>query len=183
MRVDEDAGVGDRPPRLDDEALAARLVAWIRLRPVPPPGAPAPETQFVTGQGAETLRSSQAGSVPTLREVEHLRLVWAGVNAVEIEQLVTRTNLVIGESTGAADQEFQLPVGGIEPETLRLEVEEDERLGAVAARRRSAPRSIAMLWRPATRPPSSLMQRTAPCASATACAGASRRWAGASGPR
>ena len=29
------AGVGDTPPRLDDEGRAARLVAWLRLRPRP----------------------------------------------------------------------------------------------------------------------------------------------------
>lgn len=28
-----DAGVGDRPPRLDDAKIAARLVTWLRLRP------------------------------------------------------------------------------------------------------------------------------------------------------
>jgi hypothetical protein len=28
-----DAGVGDRPPRLDDEKKAERLIAWLRLRP------------------------------------------------------------------------------------------------------------------------------------------------------
>src|SRR5690606_25156384 len=27
------AGVGDRPPRIDDATLAQKLVAWIRLRP------------------------------------------------------------------------------------------------------------------------------------------------------
>ena len=43
VRSDPDAGVGDRPPRLDDEQLAGRLVAWLRLRPSPPvPAAPAP---------------------------------------------------------------------------------------------------------------------------------------------
>jgi predicted phage baseplate assembly protein len=124
VRADENAGVGDRPPRLDDEALTARLVAWIRLRPAPQsPAAPAPETQFNTGQGAESLQSSQTGNVATPHEVEHLRVVWAGVNAVEVEQLVTRPSTVIGESNGSADQEFQLPATGIEPETLRLEIE------------------------------------------------------------
>lgn len=29
-----DAGLGDRPPRLDDAKIAARLVTWLRLRPV-----------------------------------------------------------------------------------------------------------------------------------------------------
>nr|WP_253949283.1 putative baseplate assembly protein [Mangrovicoccus sp. HB161399] len=31
--ADVDAGVGDRPPRIDDPETAARLVSWIRLRP------------------------------------------------------------------------------------------------------------------------------------------------------
>ncbi|MGB8169822.1 MAG: hypothetical protein WCF18_20135, partial [Chthoniobacteraceae bacterium] len=125
VRVDDAAGVGDHPPRLADTASAARLGGWIRLRPTPPTRASAPETQFVSGQGAETLRSARSGAVSTQREVEHLRIVWAGVNAVEIEQFVTQSNIVIGESTGAADQEFQLPAGGIELETFRLEVEEE----------------------------------------------------------
>ncbi len=98
VRIDENAGVEHHPPRLDDETLAARLLTWIRLRP-------------------------SAGN-STIPQVENLRLVWAGVNAIEIEQLVTRQNIVLGQSTGAADQEFQLPSGGIEPETFRLEVEE-----------------------------------------------------------
>lgn len=125
VRIDEAAGVGDHPPRLDDAELIKRLVGWIRLRPAPPPTALPPETQFVTNQGAGTLQESQRGQGAALREVENLRLVWAGVNAVEIVQLETRTNLVIGESTGAADQEFRLPLAGIERETLRLEVEEE----------------------------------------------------------
>lgn len=125
VRIDENAGVDNHPPRLDDEKLATRLIAWIRLRPAPPPRpAPAPEIKFTTGQGAENLRIAKRGLVAPTREVEHLRLVWTGVNAVEIEQLVTRANVVLGSSTGAADQEFQLPTGGIEAETLRLEVEE-----------------------------------------------------------
>jgi len=32
-RIDANAGVGDRPPRLDDPERLARLVAWLRLRP------------------------------------------------------------------------------------------------------------------------------------------------------
>jgi predicted phage baseplate assembly protein len=56
-----------------------------------------------------------------------LRVVWVGVNTIEVEQLVTYTNLIIGESNGAADQEFQLPATSIEPETLVLEVEAEGR--------------------------------------------------------
>jgi predicted phage baseplate assembly protein len=33
VREDPSAGLGDRPPRLDDAAIARRLVAWLRLRP------------------------------------------------------------------------------------------------------------------------------------------------------
>ena len=33
VRVDARAGLGDRPPRLDDPRVAARLVTWLRLRP------------------------------------------------------------------------------------------------------------------------------------------------------
>lgn len=125
VRRDPDAGVGDRPPRLDDEALAARLVAWLRLRPAPLPTPVPPETQFNTGQGAATLQSSQTGAAQLVREVEHLRLVWTGINAVEVEQLATRANLIVGESNGTADQELALPTGSVEPETLLVQVAEE----------------------------------------------------------
>jgi predicted phage baseplate assembly protein len=49
------------------------------------------------------------------------------VNAIEIEQLVTRSNLIVGESNGTADQEFQLPATSVEPESLVLEVESEGR--------------------------------------------------------
>jgi predicted phage baseplate assembly protein len=128
VRLDPASGVGDRPPRLDDVELASRLVAWIRLRPAPPPPpAPARETQFNTGQGAGSLQETQTGAVAAPREVEHLRVNWAGVNAVEVEQFVTVSNVVIGESNGTADQEFQLPATSVEPETLVLEVQEQGR--------------------------------------------------------
>lgn len=126
VRVDENAGVGDRPPRLDDEELASRLAAWIRLRGAPPPKPPAAEeTQFNTGQGAASLQSSQAGLVNGASSAEHLRVAWAGVNAVEIEQFTTRRNLIVGESNGAADQEVPLPGVNIEAETLQFQVEEE----------------------------------------------------------
>jgi predicted phage baseplate assembly protein len=88
------AGVGDAPPRLDDGEKAARLIAWLRLRPAP-------------GQ-----------------QVDRLPLAWIGINAVEIDQRVTLAGRVLGVSTGAADQQFQLPVGSVDPATLQIEVEE-----------------------------------------------------------
>jgi predicted phage baseplate assembly protein len=88
------AGVGDAPPRLDDVEKAARLIAWLRLRPAP-------------GQ-----------------QVERLPLAWIGINAVEVDQRVTLAGHVLGVSTGAADQQFPLPVGSVDPATLQIEVEE-----------------------------------------------------------
>jgi predicted phage baseplate assembly protein len=125
VRVDVDAGVGDRPPRLDDAMAAARLVAWIRLRPASPaPATSAPDTRFTAPNGSPQPTQSSSPAPPP-PDVEHLPVTWAGVNAVEIEQLVTYTNLIIGESNGAADQEFQLAATSIEPETFVLELEED----------------------------------------------------------
>jgi predicted phage baseplate assembly protein len=91
--VNPHAGVGDTPPRLDDPERAARLVAWLRLRPQP-------------GQ-----------------QVEHLPLAWVGLNAVETEQRATRTGLVIGTSDGSPDQQFSLPLGSVDPASLQVEVE------------------------------------------------------------
>jgi predicted phage baseplate assembly protein len=88
------AGVGDAPPRLDDVEKAARLIAWLRLRPTP-------------GQ-----------------QVDRLPLAWIGINAAEVDQRVTLAGRVVGVSTGAADQQFQLPAGSVDPATLQIEVEE-----------------------------------------------------------
>jgi predicted phage baseplate assembly protein len=87
------AGAGpDQPPRVDDPDEAARIVAWLRLRP----------------------------SLP----MQKLSITWAGVNAVEVEQLQTVTGRIVGQSDGTADQEMQLPATSVEPSTLVLQVEE-----------------------------------------------------------
>jgi predicted phage baseplate assembly protein len=88
------AGVGDAPPRLDDTEKAARLIAWLRLRPQPD------------------------------KPVESLALSWVGINVAEIDQRVTLGGRVLGVSTGAADQQLTLPQSGADPATLRIEVEE-----------------------------------------------------------
>jgi predicted phage baseplate assembly protein len=89
------AGVGAEPPRLDADEEAKRLVAWLRLRPDP---------------GAEALA--------------HLRLSYAGVHAVEIEQRESLGSLVIGVSDGSGDQTFALPARQVDADSLVLEVEE-----------------------------------------------------------
>jgi predicted phage baseplate assembly protein len=88
------AGVGDTPPRLDDPEKAARLLAWIRLRP--------------------------ASGEPDVA----LRLTWLGINAVSIEQRVTLGGKVLGTSTGAPDQIFSLPMSAVDGESLAIQVEE-----------------------------------------------------------
>jgi predicted phage baseplate assembly protein len=93
------AGVGDRPPRLDDDDRAKRLVAWVRLRMVRHGEAPPPT----------------------------LALSWAGFGAVEIDQRKTTFGRQIGESTGLADQVFSLGATSVEPETLVIEVAEEGR--------------------------------------------------------
>lgn len=92
--VNPRAGVGDAPPRLDDAAKAARLIGWLRLRPRP--GEP---------------------------DVS-LRLSWLGINAAEVDQRVTVRGRVLGASTGAADQEFRLPQGSVDGDSLQVQVEE-----------------------------------------------------------
>ncbi|HSN04186.1 MAG TPA: hypothetical protein VLS44_04340, partial [Nitrospira sp.] len=96
VRTNLKAGVGDAPPRLDQADRAARLVAWIRVR-------------------------------PTLKSLQRLAVSWVGINAVEIDQRKTLTNRVIAHSTGAADQEWQLPGQSIEAESLAIQVEETGR--------------------------------------------------------
>jgi len=95
VRAALDAGVGDRPPRLDVPEQAARLVAWLRLRPT--------------------------------TSLETLPLSWVGINAVEIDQRQSIAGRVIGQSTGAADQQMQLPGVGVEASSLDLQVEETDR--------------------------------------------------------
>ena len=92
------AGVGDRPPRIDDPTVQARLVCWIRLRPQP----------------AARLAS--------------LKLAWAGINAVAVEQRRTLGRQVIGQGTGASGLELSVGAESVEPETLLIEVEEEEGL-------------------------------------------------------
>jgi len=91
-----EAGVGDRPPRIDDPLTAARLVAWIRLRPLP-----------------------QA-------RLSSLRLAWAGINAVAVTQRKSHGRQQIGRGTGLSGQALSLGATNVETSTLIVEVEEEE---------------------------------------------------------
>jgi predicted phage baseplate assembly protein len=89
------AGVGDAPPRLEGDDDAARLITWLRLRLAP--GAP----------------------------VSSLRLAWAGLHAVRVEQRQARAPRAVGVSDGGSDQVFDLGVaalGSPDPATLQVVV-------------------------------------------------------------
>lgn len=130
VREDLNAGVGDRPPRLDDTALSSRLVAWIRLRPRPAQKVKAADLRF---QSVRTTKAAKAlvqapdfaATRLTRSEPRHLWVGWLGVNAVAVEQLATKENFLVGESDGTADQQFSLSATSVEPETLALAVEEE----------------------------------------------------------
>lgn len=91
-----DAGVGGAPPRIDDDKVAGRIVTWIRLRPA---------------------RAIQPGT---------LKLAWAGVNAVRIEARKSLGRQHVGKGTGMSGQEVSLGIVNVDPQTLQIEVEEDE---------------------------------------------------------
>lgn len=125
VRLNSRAGVGDRPPRLDDPKLAARLISWIRLRPAPPSATPNPaslEFRESTG-GARTLPTSGPGT-PSTPALEQFQISWLGINAIEIEQRNTRPVVVLGSSSGLPDQEFALPEASVESETFQLQIED-----------------------------------------------------------
>jgi predicted phage baseplate assembly protein len=75
-------GSGDYPPKIDDSAVAARLVTWLRLR-LPRP-APA-------GAAAE-----QADN--------HAEVTWVGINAARVVQAVPVVNELLGQGNGEPDQ-------------------------------------------------------------------------------
>jgi predicted phage baseplate assembly protein len=87
------AGVGDAPPRLESDEDADKLVTWLRLR-------------------------VQPGFV-----ISSLRLSWAGVNVVQVEQRQSLPGRAIGVSDGGSDQTFELGVstqGSADPSTLQI---------------------------------------------------------------
>ncbi len=101
-------GTGDYPPRLEDRKLAARLVAWVRIR-------------LANKEQTDTYHQA--------------RLAWAGVNATQVIQAVAIDNELLGVANSAPSQTFQvantpvilerqlLPGTSAEDENFILEVE------------------------------------------------------------
>lgn len=87
------AGVGGNPPRLDDPALAARLVGWLRLR--------------LTAQPA----------------LQHFAVKWVGIHAVRIVQRQALNPRLLGTGDGGSAQRFTLGVNNVDAASLVLEVE------------------------------------------------------------
>lgn len=53
-----------------------------------------------------------------------LRLSWAGIHAVQIEQGTTTTGLVVAQTSGNPGERVALPLRNVVPETLRIELAE-----------------------------------------------------------
>jgi predicted phage baseplate assembly protein len=90
-----DGGEGSPPP-LDDSAVAAKVVAWIRVSRPP------------TAQLGDAIG----------------RVRWVSINAVGATQARTATAELLGTGTGDADQHYQLSHRPVLPGTVVLEVEE-----------------------------------------------------------
>ena len=91
------AGVGEAPPRLESDEDAALVITWLRLRVQP-----------------DVVVSS-------------LRLSWAGINAVRVEQRQAVPNRALGVSDGGSDQVFDLGVsaqGSADSATLNIIVDD-----------------------------------------------------------
>ena len=89
----QDEGTGEFPPALAEDALADRLVTWIRV----------------------SLRA-EAGSVGSGR------LSWIGVNAARVVQRAHVAGEVLGRGTGEPDQELRLGNTPVIPASVSLSV-------------------------------------------------------------
>jgi hypothetical protein len=96
----EEEGTGDFPPRVDDRAVAARIVTWIRLRYASPvsPVAAAGEAGSTSGLLTATTRAEQPQA----------RLAWVGLNAAPVVQAVPVVAEPLGVGTGTPYQTFMV---------------------------------------------------------------------------
>lgn len=90
-------GVGDLPPALEDEALAARVLCWVRVRAL----------DAGTADGGAGLST---------------RLGWVGINAARITQRIPVPAQRLADGTGAPDQRVALPVTPVIEDSVELSV-------------------------------------------------------------
>lgn len=93
-------GVGELPPALEDEELAARVITWIRIR-VAQPASEASTTS--TGWAA--------------------RFSWVGINAARVSQQVPVAAQRVGTGTGEPDQAVTLSNTPVLPDTVTVTVD------------------------------------------------------------
>jgi hypothetical protein len=111
-------GTGDFPPRLDDAAVAARLVTWIRVRYTPAQAGDdgtAGRADPVTGCGCgcdggnDIATSVSPGALAAVGAgAPSGRITWVGVNAARAVQLAAVTAENVGTATGTPFQTFTL---------------------------------------------------------------------------
>ncbi len=87
-------GTEDFPPRIEDAALASRIVTWVRVR-------------VATAQ-------SSGGAPPDAA------FTWAGANAATIVQATSVVNEVVGTATGEPDQQYTLANAPVLPDTISV---------------------------------------------------------------
>jgi predicted phage baseplate assembly protein len=90
----EPAGGWDSPPRIDDPAIARRVIGWLRAR------RPTTENDAIHG------------------------IRWAGINVVGVVQSRTATPELLGTGTADPGQTYGLAQRPVLPGTVRLQVEE-----------------------------------------------------------
>lgn len=91
-----ESGVGDFPPSLEDEAVAARLITWIRVRPGDAP-------------------ATAAGQIQA-------RLSYVGMNVARVTQRARVFAEFLGQGTGEPDQTFTLAHTPLIESSLQLAV-------------------------------------------------------------
>ena len=64
------------------------------------------------------LRLKAAGGV------QRLRIAWAGLHAVQVEQLATSRAVVVAQTSGNPGERIVLPLRNVEPDTLQIEIAE-----------------------------------------------------------
>ncbi|MET0398124.1 MAG: baseplate J/gp47 family protein [Longimicrobiaceae bacterium] len=98
-----DEGVGDLPPALDDQALASRVLCWIRIR-------------------LADTGTSGPGSASTASQGWEARFSWLGVNAARVSQRIPVAAQRVGSGTGEPDQSLALANTPVIPESVVLAV-------------------------------------------------------------